>query len=340
MNKYLLLIGFLTILCSVSTTYGQKKAVKAGKPAALEIKNEADSLSYAFGASIVEGLPQYLIQTGILADTAAISADYRSKIQSEPDAMKQNALKNEMQSKIDSAIVKNNADIDVFLQGFNQVFFTPKSKDVFNTGMAIALQMKGATDNFSKQVLEGQDINKNLFASAFTAALKKEGNLLIANPQELIQEKAAQAQQKAQQVEQEKLKVQYADQIKKGEEFMAANKANPGVVVLPSGLQYKIVTEGNGPIPKANDKVKVHYHGTLIDGTVFDSSVDRGEPAEFRVGQLIQGWNQALMMMPVGSKWILYVPYNLAYGERDMGQIKPFSDLIFEVELISIEETE
>jgi FKBP-type peptidyl-prolyl cis-trans isomerase FklB len=122
-----------------------------------------------------------------------------------------------------------------------------------------------------------------------------------------------------------------------GEAFLAENAKKEGVVSLPSGLQYKVVTMGDGVKPKASDKVTTHYHGTLIDGTVFDSSVDRGQPATFPVGGVIKGWVEALQLMPVGSKWILYVPQDLAYGERGAGpSIGPYSTLIFEVELLSI----
>lgn len=125
--------------------------------------------------------------------------------------------------------------------------------------------------------------------------------------------------------------------LKAGEEFLAINKNRPGVVSLPSGLQYEILKEGNGPKPKATDQVKCHYHGTLIDGTVFDSSVQRGEPATFGVNQVIPGWVEALQLMPVGSKWKLFIPSNLAYGERGAGQsIEPNSTLIFEVEILDI----
>ena len=121
-----------------------------------------------------------------------------------------------------------------------------------------------------------------------------------------------------------------------GEQFLADNAKKPGVTVLPSGLQYKVLTQGNGPVPKQTNTVKVHYEGRLIDGTVFDSSYKREEPTTFGVRQVIAGWTEALCLMPVGSKWELYIPYELAYGERDQGKIKPFSALIFTVELISI----
>lgn len=123
-----------------------------------------------------------------------------------------------------------------------------------------------------------------------------------------------------------------------GEKFLAENKKKDSVVTTASGLQYKIIKMGTGPKPLATDKVKTHYHGTLIDGQVFDSSVQRGEPISFPVSGVIPGWVEALQLMPVGSKWKLYIPQELAYGIRGGGQtIKPYSALIFEVELIEIE---
>jgi len=122
-----------------------------------------------------------------------------------------------------------------------------------------------------------------------------------------------------------------------GQEFLEKNKDLPGVFTLPSGLQYKIITAGEGPRPTPSDRVTVHYHGTLIDGTVFDSSVERGQPAVFGVTQVIQGWVEALQLMPVGSKWMLYIPSDLAYGNTQRPSIEPYSTLIFEVELISID---
>jgi FKBP-type peptidyl-prolyl cis-trans isomerase FklB len=124
---------------------------------------------------------------------------------------------------------------------------------------------------------------------------------------------------------------------KQGTEFLAANKTKDGVVTLPSGLQYKIEKEGNGPKPAPGDKVTCNYSGTLIDGKEFDSSYKRGQPVTFSVGEIIKGWNEALQLMPVGSKWQLFVPSDLAYGDRGAGQdIGPNSTLIFEVELLSI----
>lgn len=122
-----------------------------------------------------------------------------------------------------------------------------------------------------------------------------------------------------------------------GEAFLAENAKKAGVKVTASGLQYEVITQGTGAIPTATSKVKTHYHGTLIDGTVFDSSVNRGQPIDFPVNGVIAGWTEALQLMPVGSKYRLYIPYNLAYGERGAGaSIKPYSALIFDVELIDI----
>ncbi|NDV55444.1 FKBP-type peptidyl-prolyl cis-trans isomerase [Parabacteroides sp. 52] len=124
---------------------------------------------------------------------------------------------------------------------------------------------------------------------------------------------------------------------KAGQEFLAINKEKAGVVELPSGMQYEILKKGEGPIPTATDSVKCHYHGTLINGTVFDSSVQRGQPATFGVSQVIPGWVEALQLMPVGSKWRLFIPSELAYGEHGAGEsIEPNSTLVFEVELLDI----
>ena len=123
--------------------------------------------------------------------------------------------------------------------------------------------------------------------------------------------------------------------LKAGQEFLAANKNKAGVIELPSGLQYEIISEGNGAKPSASNKVTCHYHGTLIDGTVFDSSVKRGQPATFPLNMVIKGWTEGLQLMPKGSKWRFFIPPNLGYGERQVSaQIGPNSTLIFEVELI------
>ncbi|PJG84261.1 FKBP-type peptidyl-prolyl cis-trans isomerase [Conservatibacter flavescens] len=143
-----------------------------------------------------------------------------------------------------------------------------------------------------------------------------------------------------QQLQQEAVEAQQArfKQVEEdGKAYLEANKQNPAVNTTDSGLQYEILTEGTGQIPSKQDTVRVHYTGTLIDGTIFDSSVKRGQPAEFPLNGVIAGWTEALSLMPVGSKWKLTIPHNLAYGERGAGaSIPPFSTLIFEVELLDI----
>lgn len=125
--------------------------------------------------------------------------------------------------------------------------------------------------------------------------------------------------------------------LKAGQEFLAANAKKPGVVALPSGLQYEIISEGSGPKPGATSKVTCHYHGTLIDGTVFDSSVRRGQPATFPLNMVIKGWTEGLQLMPQGSKWRFFIPAQLGYGDRQVSaQIGPNSTLVFEVELLAI----
>ena len=150
---------------------------------------------------------------------------------------------------------------------------------------------------------------------------------------------ALQKFQQEMQAEQEKAAAAAgAENAKAGADFLATNGKREGVTTTASGLQYEIIKAATGPKPTKEDSVKVHYHGTLIDGTVFDSSVERGEPAEFGVGQVIAGWTEALQLMPTGSKWKLFIPAKLAYGERGAGEdIGPNSTLIFEVELLEVE---
>ena len=129
----------------------------------------------------------------------------------------------------------------------------------------------------------------------------------------------------------------YGENRRAGEQFLAENSKKEGVTTTESGLHYKVIVEGKGEKPQATDRVKVNYEGRLVDGTVFDSSAKHGDkPLEFKANQVIKGWTEALTLMPVGSKWELYIPYDLAYGERDSGKIKPFSALIFTVELVEI----
>jgi FKBP-type peptidyl-prolyl cis-trans isomerase FklB len=182
---------------------------------------------------------------------------------------------------------------------------------------------------------EFPDINIEQFMNGLNAKLSEEQNELFTDIEaQKYVETYFKSKQKQALI---KEKDQYSSIIKEGEDFLKKNSKKPGVISLESGLQYEIITQGNGPIPISTDKVETHYHGTLIDGTVFDSSVERGTPISFPVNGVIKGWTEALQLMPTGSKWRLYIPYQLAYGERGAGaSIGPYSTLIFEVELISI----
>ncbi len=175
----------------------------------------------------------------------------------------------------------------------------------------------------------GADINLDAMVAAFSAASKgEEGAMTTEQADQIIRRFFESAGEKEGQLN-----------LEAGNAFLEENKSRDGVNTTASGLQYEVITEGTGPKPTADDRVRVHYHGTLIDGTVFDSSVDRGEPAVFGVTQVIPGWTEALQLMPVGSKWKIYLPSGLAYGERGAGaDIGPNTALIFEVELLEIVE--
>lgn len=171
------------------------------------------------------------------------------------------------------------------------------------------------------------DINMEIFQQGLSSAMKGEKSLIATEKCQAIVQAYAQ----------EKEAKNGSANRSAGEEFLAHNKMRKEVTTLPDGLQYEVLKMGDGPKPKATDQVKVHYHGTLIDGTVFDSSVERGEPIDFRLDQVIKGWTEVVQLMPVGSKWKVYIPYQLAYGERGAGgSIQPYSTLIFEIELLGI----
>lgn len=177
----------------------------------------------------------------------------------------------------------------------------------------------------------GGEINKEAMAAAFSAStLSKDSIITPEEAQALVQKFFEGASQR-----------QAQKNLEEGNAYLEKNKAREGVTTTQSGLQYEVITAGTGPMPTAADQVRVHYHGTLIDGKVFDSSVDRGEPVVFGVGQVIPGWTEALQLMPVGSKWKIYLPSNIAYGERGAGgDIGPNAALIFEVELLEIVKAE
>ena len=223
-----------------------------------------------------------------------------------------------------------------FIKGLNEGANKTSKKDIaYMAGLQIGQQI-------SNQMMKG--INQELFAGDSTKTISKDNFLagFIAGTLEKGGVMTMEAAQEYTRTAMETIKAKameekYADNKAAGEKFLAENKAKEGVKTTESGLQYKVITEGKGEIPADTCKVKVNYKGTLIDGTEFDSSYKRNEPDTFRANQVIKGWTEALTMMPVGSKCELYIPQELAYGSRESGQIKPFSTLIFEVELVGIE---
>jgi FKBP-type peptidyl-prolyl cis-trans isomerase FklB len=181
---------------------------------------------------------------------------------------------------------------------------------------------------------QGFEVDGALVAQGLKDALEG-GKLLLTETE--MKEAMGVLQRELMAKQQERTKAQGEKSKAEGEAFLAENKKKEGVVVLPSGLQYKVITEGSGPQPKATDTVSVNYRGTLVDGTEFDSSIKRGQPATFNVNGVIPGWTEALQLMREGSKWQLFIPPNLGYGERGAGgAIGPNAVLIFDVELISI----
>jgi FKBP-type peptidyl-prolyl cis-trans isomerase FklB len=204
------------------------------------------------------------------------------------------------------------------------VLKTDKDKVSYSIGLDIGT-------NFKRQSV---DLDAKALAAGIADGLSG-GKPLLAEDEvrkvlaEFRQQMGAKAQQVAQQLAEKNQKA--------GEAFLAENKKKKGVITLPSGLQYRVITAGTGKIPKATDTVTTHYRGTLIDGTEFDSSYKRGEPASFPVNGVIKGWTEALQLMKVGSKWQLFIPSNLAYGPQGAGQvIGPNATLIFEIELLAI----
>lgn len=230
----------------------------------------------------------------------------------------------------------DSTQIAQFLKGFYEGAAKTDEKDkAYMAGLQIGHMV-------STQWVEG--FTRQIFGNDSTQTLSRE-NMLAGFVAGVAKTKGAMTQEEAQQymntqmdaIKAKAIAVKYADNKAAGEKFLAENKEKEGVVTLPSGLQYKIITAGKGEIPADTCRVKVNYRGTLIDGTEFDSSYKRKEPATFRANQVIKGWTEALTMMPVGSKWELYIPSDLAYGSRETGgDIKPFSTLIFEVELLEI----
>ncbi|MBD8971917.1 FKBP-type peptidyl-prolyl cis-trans isomerase [Prevotella sp. AM42-24] len=263
-----------------------------------DLKDEVDTLSYAMGMAQTQGLKEYL------SDRLQIDTAY----------------------------------MDDFIKGLNDGANAgdDKKKAAYYAGIQIGQQISNQmVKGINHEVFGGDSTKtislKNFMAGFVSGTTGKKGLMTIEQAGRIAQEKMVSIKAKA-------MEKQYGPNKVAGEKFLAANKKKPGVVTLPSGVQYKVIKEGNGPMPKDTSMVKVQYEGKTIDGNVFDSSYKRGEPVSLRANQVIKGWTEALVHMPVGSVWEVYIPQNLAYGEREQGQIKPFSVLIFKIELVSLGE--
>lgn len=303
------------------------------------LKTDVDTLSYAYGVQLAEsGLNQYLNQLGVMQDTAMFRVSYQQRISAETDAAKKAELEKELSTKLDSLNKANTKNLAQFVKGLNESFnSTNNSQDAYFNGLQVGGQLKQMSETFQTQAFPDGDkqVNKAAVLTGLLNSLKHE-KLAIENAGELMQAKMMEAQTKAQAKQEEEAKKEHAAEIEASQKFMEENKTKDGVVALPSGLQYKVVKQGTGAIPTLNDQVEVFYKGSLTDGTVFETNVGK-ESAKFGVGQVIKGWTEALQLMPVGSKWILYIPYDLAYGAQNAGPIPAFSNLIFEIELVSIQ---
>lgn len=210
-----------------------------------------------------------------------------------------------------------------------------KKKAAYYAGINIGQQISNRMVKGINREIFGSDSTKsismkNLLAGFITGATGKKGLMTPEQAQQVAQMKMIQIRSKA-------VAEQYSSNKKACEKWLEANKKKAGVKTLPSGLQYKVIKEGNGPIPKDTSLVKVQYEGKLIDGTVFDSSYKRNSPVTMRANQVIRGWTEALTRMPAGSVWEVYIPQDLAYGDREQAQIKPFSALIFKIELLEVD---
>ena len=301
MKKAMLLALTLVVGATFSTIDAAKKKKKEVKDTPVEVLapvkllTGSDTLSYAAGQALTNGLIPYLLQQGV--DTAYM-ADFVSGLRQ--------AVAHLEASKNDPHLKANLA------------------------GAQIASQLsQGMLPGLKREFTDTPDsLIDQTFFRGFTDVLMADTTVMkVKAAEDLFKDK----QKSNQAAKVEKLS-------KAGRDFLAENAKKEGVITTASGLQYKVLVQGEGEVPQRSDKVKVNYEGRLIDGTVFDASSKHGtEPASFRADQVIKGWTEALTMMPVGSKWQLFIPQELAYGERGAGQIPPYAALIFDVELVSIE---
>ena len=226
--------------------------------------------------------------------------------------------------------------MDAFIKGLNEGANAgdDKKKAAYYMGIQIGQQISNRMVKGINHELFGEDSTKTIslknFMAGFIQGVKGKKGLMT------VEQAGQVAQMKMMSIKAKNMEEQYGPLKKKGEEWMAANAKKSGVKTLPSGVQYKVIKVGAGQMPKDTSVVKVNYEGRLIDGTVFDSSYKNGQPVTLRANQVIKGWTEALVHMPAGSVWEVYIPQELAYGDREQGQIKPYSPLVFKIELISV----
>ena len=260
------------------------------------LKNQIDSLNYAFGLANGNGIKQYYLAADS-ANADSLNAKIESLLRGMDEGMKGDVAENPELAELGT-----------------------------NIGNALKEQKTAGLMGDSSLTVDIKLIKQGLV-----------NGMKGSNIQMTAEEAQTYLNATMQKLQEKRMQEQNGPNKAAGEVFLKENAKKAGVVTTASGLQYEVIKKGTGALPNDSSRVKVHYHGTLIDGTVFDSSVDRGEPAVFGVNQVIKGWTEALKLMPVGSKYKLYIPQELAYGSQSMGNIKPFSALIFEVELIGIE---
>ena len=222
-----------------------------------------------------------------------------------------------------------------FIKGLNEGANSgdDKKKAAYYAGIQIGQQIANQWVSGMNRELFGDDSTKTIslknLMAGFVSGINNNGLMTVDSAQQV-------AQVMMQSIKAKELEKTYGSNKEAGEKFLAANKTKEGVKTLPSGVQYKVIKEGNGPIPADTSLVKVHYEGKTVEGKVFDSSYERGEPVNLRCNQTIKGWTDAMVHMPAGSVWEVYIPQDLAYGEREQGDIKPFSALIFKIELLEV----
>ena len=222
-----------------------------------------------------------------------------------------------------------------FIKGLNEGANSgdDKKKAAYYSGIQIGQQIANQWVSGMNRELFGDDSTKTIslknLMAGFIRGIKNNGLMTVDSAQTV-------AQVMMQAIKAKELEKTYGGNKEAGEKFLAANAKKDGVKTLPSGVQYKVIKEGNGAIPADTSLVKVHYEGKTVEGKVFDSSYERGEPINLRCNQTIKGWTDAMVHMPAGSVWEVYIPQDLAYGEREQGDIKPFSALIFKIELIEV----